>query len=192
MTKDTSRVGVGTAMGWGAWLCVAGALSGCSMLKKAPADAGEESGTEAAVAVVEAAAPAVAANEADVTRYPDEKATAGSTLTTEGPAQLRTEVGPGGKLVVDLKKGTEVDKLAEHASHYLVIAEDPRDATRKLMGWASETAFAVGGGFGHGSLVLHAGDGGAVAAGDAGHAVAPGGGAAPAAAGSSCVKQGAG
>ena len=199
MTKDTSRVGVGTAMGWGAWLCVAGVLSGCSMLKKAPADAGDEGGAEAAVAVVEAAAPAVAVNEADVTRYPDEKATAGSTLTTEGPAELRTEVGPGGKLVVDLKKGTEVDKVAEHANHYLVIAEDPRDATRKLMGWSGEGAF-TGGGYGHGSLVPHAGDGGAVAAGDAGHAVASadaGGGAppapaTPAAAGGSCVKQGAG
>ena len=110
----------------------------------------------------------------------------------EAPADLRTEVGSGGKLVVVLKRGTEVAKVAEHQSHYLVVAEDPKDTTRKLMGWASEGAF---GGGPHGVVpAAHAaGDGGAVVASDAGHAAATdaGGGAAPPAGGGaySCVKQ---
>ena len=96
-------------------------------------------------------------NEGDITRYPDEKSSTGSTLTTEAPADLRTEVGAGGKLVVVLKKGTEVDKLAEHAGHYLVVAEDPKDASRKLMGWAGTSAFTVG--TFHGPIVVHDGGG---------------------------------
>jgi hypothetical protein len=144
MVKDSSVVR--------SWRWVAAALTvslvpACSMMKRDGADAGDGGEAEAAVAVVEAAAPTLAANESDVTRYPDEKATAGSTLTTEGSAELRTEVGSGGKLVVVVKKGTEVDKVAEHASHYLVVAEDPRDATRKLMGWTADSAFSAGSGY---------------------------------------------
>jgi hypothetical protein len=175
---------------WVAAGLVVGTLPACSLLKKPGAGAGDGGESEASAAVVEAAAAAapVAANEVDVARYPDEKATAGSTLTTEAPADLRTEVGAGGKLVVVLKKGTEVDKLAEHSSHYLVLTEDPRDATRKLMGWASQAAFSA--------FVFHAHDAGAIVEG--GVHPAGDGGAAPAAAadagaapatGVVCVKQ---
>ncbi len=151
MTKDTS---MGRRAQWARWAAVAVAVSSlpaCSMLKKGEAgDAGEGGASEASVAVVEAAPP-LASNEADVTRYPDEKLTTGSTLTTEGTAELRTEVGTGGKLVVVLKKGTEVDKIAEHASHYLVVAEDPKDAGRKLLGWAADSAFSAAAGGFHGA-----------------------------------------
>ncbi len=151
---------------WVAAGLVLGALPACSMLKKpGAADAGNGGESEAS-AVAEAAAAPLAANEGDITRYPDEKASTGSTLTTEAPAELRTEVGAGGKLVVVLKKGTEVDKLAEHAGHYLVVSEDPRDASRKLIGWASTSAFTVG--TYHGPSVTH--DGGTVAGEGGAHA----------------------
>jgi hypothetical protein len=163
---------------------VASTVPACSMFKKGAGDAGDAGEGGTAVAPVEAA-PALAANESDITRYPDEKATPGGTLTTEGPAELRTEVGSGGKLVVVLKKGTEVDKVAEHASHYLVVSEDPKESSRKLMGWASETAFSTGGGGGgafHGPTPSgHPGDAGAAPSGGGGGA-----------AGFSCVKQEAG
>jgi hypothetical protein len=182
---------------------VLGGLTGCSLLKKPGGDAGDAGEAGEAVGPVEAAAAPLASNEGDVTRYPDEKATVGGALTTEAPAELRTQVGAGGKLVVVLKKGTEVDKLAEHAGHYLVVGEDPKDASRKLLGWASESAFGIvvhhrehDGGVGEGGA-LAAGDGGAHAAGDGGASPAREGGA-PAAAtdagsapatGSVCVKQ---
>jgi hypothetical protein len=188
MTKDTS---MGRRSQGARWAAAAVAVSllplcACSMLKKGEAgDAGEGGASEAAAPVVEAAPP-LAANEVDVTRYPDEKATTGSTLTTEGNAELRTEVGTGGKLVVVLKKGTEVDKIAEHASHYLVVAEDPKDATRKLMGWAADSAFSAAAGGFHGAAPNEHNE--HPTKGDAG-AVPPG---APTAGGFSCVKQEAG
>lgn len=173
---------------WVAAGLVLGALPACSMLKKpGTADAGD-GGESAPTAVVEAAAAPLAVNEGDITRYPDEKTSTGSTLTTESPTELRTEVGAGGKLVVNLKKGTEVDKLAEHTGHYLVVAEDPKDASRKLMGWAGTSAFTVG--IFHGPSVAH--DGGGAAAGDGGlHAATTGdAGPAPATGGAPvCVKQ---
>lgn len=180
----------------GAWRWVAaglvlGALPACSMLKKpGAADAGDGGESEASAVAEAAAAAPLAMNEGDITRYPDEKSSTGSTLTTEAPADLRTEVGAGGKLVVVLKKGTEVDKVAEHAGHYLVVAEDPKDASRKLMGWAGTGAFTVG--TFRGPIVVHDGgaaapvEGGAHAAttSDAGPAPAPATGGAAA-----CVKQ---
>ncbi len=133
-----------------------------------------------AAVVVEAAAAALAANEADITRYPDEKTSAGSTLTTEGPAELRTEVGSGGKLVVVLKKGTEVANLAEHAGHNLVVAEDPKDASRKLMGWAGASAFTLPAVHVHEGHEGHEAHEGGAPAGDAGaHAASAGDAAAP-------------
>jgi hypothetical protein len=137
------------------------------MLKKAgPADAGAGDEAAAAALLVEAAAAPLAANESEITRYPDEKATPGATLTTVGSAELRTEVGAGGKLVVVLKKETEVSEVAEHAAHMLVVADDPKDASKKLIGWASEEAFE-GKVMGHGHAVVAAGDGGMHAATDA-------------------------
>lgn len=185
-------------IGWIALALAAGVLPAC---KKATPAGGEEGGAEAsASAPVEGgpAAPGLAFNQADIMRYPDEKASADSVLTTEGTAELRTEVGTGGNLVAVLKKGTEVSKIAEHAGHYLVVADDPKDATRKLMGWSTEGAFLGGGGGFHGGPApAHAGGGGAVAAADGGKpGPAPGptasSSAAPTVAGFSCVKQEAG
>jgi hypothetical protein len=118
---------------------MAGVLFGCP-LKKQASDAGTDAEAGAAVEP-EAAAAQLAANESDVTRYPDEKAGNRTPVTTEATVNLRTQAGAAGDLVVVLKKGTEVDKVAEHGGSYLVLADDPKDSSRKLMGWVSEGAF---------------------------------------------------
>ena len=92
----------------------------------------------------EAGLNAEAVNASEMTRYPDEKPVDHAPLTAEQSASLRTQAGSGGDLVVVLKKGTEVQKLAEHESFYLVLADDPKDPSHKLMGWVSDTAFEAG------------------------------------------------
>jgi hypothetical protein len=153
------------------------------MLKKQAPDAGDGAAEASASAEVEAAPAPLAANEADVTRYPEEKAASGTATIEEYSASLHTQTGGKGNLVAVLKKGTEVDKIAEHAGYALVVADDPKDSTRKIMGWTPEGAFVL--------LAVHKGDGGV--AGDGGMAHADGG---PAptpstqpASGSVCVKQ---
>lgn len=195
MTNDTTKASASL------WLAALASATlcfgpGCKKASTASATDAGDAGPMAPVAEVEAAAAPLASNEADVTRYADEKPTPGSTLTTESPADLRTEIGAGGKLVVLVKKGTEVSKVAEHSNHYLVVAEDPRDPTRKLMGWASDLAFGgAGGGVHAGPGAVHPGDAGVDGgAADAGPKVAStdAGGGAAANPGLSCVKQQAG
>jgi hypothetical protein len=118
-------------------------LTACSTLKlPAGAEAGE-AGAPAASA--SAAAAPEAANATEMTRYPDEKPVDHAPITAESNGNLRTEAGAGGDLVIVLKRGTEVEKLAEHGGYYLVEADDPKDTTRKLMGWVSESVFTSGG-----------------------------------------------
>jgi hypothetical protein len=134
---------------WGS-LGVAAFASGvlaCSMLKLpgAAVDAGQEAAvSEAPVASPEAApAGAVdAVNASEMTRYPDEKPVDHAPITTESGGSMRTQAGTGGDLVIVLKRGTEVEKIAEHDVYYLVLADDPKDPTRKLMGWIAESAFS--------------------------------------------------
>jgi len=131
-----------------AWGCVAvaalaGAVMSCSLLKKpGSADGGEDAATEASAA--EAGSAVEAVNQSEMTRYPDEKAVDHAPLTAEFGGSMRTQAGSGGDLVIVLKKGTEVEKIAEHEGFYLVLADDPKDSTRKLMGWISESAFSAG------------------------------------------------
>ncbi len=139
-----------------AWGCVAvtamaSALMACSLLKKpGSVDGGEDGASEASAAATPEAGPVgEAVNESEMTRYPDEKPVDHAPLTAEAGGSLRTQAGPGGDLVIVLKRGTEVQKVAEHGGYYLVLADDPKDATRKLMGWVSESAFSGGAGPGH-------------------------------------------
>jgi hypothetical protein len=131
---------------WGcvAMAAMATAVMACSMFKKPGAgDAGEDGSSEASAAAASAEpAPVLAVNESEITRYPDEKPVARAPLTTdELVGNVRTQAGAGGDLVVILKKGTEVDKLAERGGYYLVLADDPKEPSRKLMGWIAEAAF---------------------------------------------------
>ena len=130
-----------------AWRCLALAamasvVMSCSLLKKPGAvDGGEDAPVSSATAP-EAGLNAEAVNASEMARYPDEKPVDHAPLTVaEQSANLRTQAGTSGDLVVVLKKGTEVQKLAEHEGFYLVLADDPKDSSRKLMGWVSENAF---------------------------------------------------
>jgi len=118
-------------------------LSGCPHKQAATADAGpEDSGATAAVEA--AAAAPLAANEAAVTRYPDESAVNGTSQTVRWPvANVRTQASAaGGDLVAAIKSGTEVQKIAEHQAYSLVVFADPTDSSRKDMGWVSDAVFA--------------------------------------------------
>jgi hypothetical protein len=131
---------------WGyvAIVAMAAAATACSMMKKpAGGDAGEDGSPAAAVAPSAEAGPVLAANESEITRYPDEKAVDRAPVTTETGGNMRTQAGSGGELVVILKRATEVDKVAERGGYYLVIADDPKDPSRKLMGWVAEAAFGA-------------------------------------------------
>ena len=132
------------AWGWVAVSAMASTIMACSLLKKPGAgDAGADGGAEAAAALPVEGRPVEAVNESEMTRYPDEKPIDHATLTAESGGNMRTQAGAGGDLVIVLKRGTEVQKLAERGSYYLVLADDPKDPTRKLMGWASEGVFSA-------------------------------------------------
>ena len=130
---------------WATLLSLCVVLLGCpSLLKKQGEDAGADGGP-AASASVEAAAPnAVASNDADVTHYPDQNPGNNETLTTRMMVAARTEASTtGGKLVTELKAGTQTQKLADHEGFDLVVFPDPKDATSKLEGWVHGTAFGA-------------------------------------------------
>ena len=104
--------------------------------------AGTDAAAEAAVAV---AAPVdagpMATNEADVTRYPDEAKLDRVTVTILAPRATLLKAAPKGAVVATLKKGDGVQELAEHNGYFLVLAPDPKDATKKVMGWVAKFAF---------------------------------------------------
>jgi hypothetical protein len=134
---------------WVAVPAMASALLACSLLKKSGAgDGGIDGAAEGAAsasASVADAGPAEAANAAEVTRYPDEKPFDHATLTAESGGNMRTQAGAAGDLIIILKRATEVEKIAERGGYYLVIADDPKETTRKIMGWVAESAFGAGG-----------------------------------------------
>jgi hypothetical protein len=121
-------------------------LGGCPKPKPA-ADKSPEAEAPAPTASADAdaeAPPAVtAANEIDVTRYPDETPIDHALGTTHVLASaVRTQAGAGAGTVVDtLKTQTDVDEIAERQGYVLVYFIDPKDSSRKLMGWLSKTDF---------------------------------------------------
>jgi hypothetical protein len=108
--------------------------------KHAATDAGAD---DAATAVADAGPAPLAANEAAVTRYPDETQVNHVATTTKWTASnVRTQAGQGaGELVSVIKAGTDVEKIAERQGYFLVVFNDPSDATRKDMGWVSQAVF---------------------------------------------------
>jgi hypothetical protein len=134
------------ARGWQGWQWFAVSSMACGLLacphKGGTADGGLEDGAVAS-AVVEAGPPPLAANESAVTRYPDETPVnhlplktrwATSTARTQGSAS-------GGDVVAVLKAGTEVEKIADRQSFYLVLFTDPSEPSRTEMGWVGEGVF---------------------------------------------------
>ncbi len=132
--------------GWVGVSAMAVVLLGCPK-KPGAGDAGAGDAAPAtASSAVEAAAPVVTAgaNDADVTKYPDQNADNMEALTTRMEAHARTETGAtGGKLVASLKPGTSAQRMADHEGYDLVLFADPSDATKMLEGWVAQSAFGT-------------------------------------------------
>ena len=127
------------------------AVSSCALIllgcppKKSGDDAGADGASASASAVPEAAPPAaVAANDSDVTKYPDQNPDNQTPLTARMTVTTRSEASTtGGKVVGPIKAGTEADEIADHDGFDLVLYADPNDTTRKIEGWAPHTAFVA-------------------------------------------------
>jgi hypothetical protein len=122
------------------------AVTSCNLLKKKAAeDAGVEEAGPTAEAVVDAAPPPpaapIAANVDDIARFPDEaklENVAGSTLRWSQAREAPTV----GKVVAQLKSGTAVTKVAQRDKFFLVTFDDPKEASKKLLGWLHQDAFS--------------------------------------------------
>jgi hypothetical protein len=112
--------------------------TGCPKKKTDNADGGDA----APVAVVEAGPPASAppANAAQVARFPNETPLADVAEDFDRDFNVR-DAPPDGEIIAKLPKGTKVTQIARRERYYLITFDDPKDATRKLMGWVHEDAF---------------------------------------------------
>ncbi len=133
--------------------------SGASVDAAEPATATEDSAAPAtSVATEEAPAPK-ASNENDIARFPDETKLDNVVATTER-AQSAREVPTTGKVIATLNKGTRVTEIAQRDKYFLVVFDDPKNASTKLMGWIHQDAFTA-------ATVTDAGDAGTSDAGAA-------------------------
>lgn len=118
----------------------------CSgLLKKKEEDAGApEAGVAEVVADAAPAPPpaALASNEGDVARFPDETKLADVSATLLRTYNVR-EAPPNGTLIVGLNKGTAVTQLASRDKFFLISFNDPRAPETKLMGWVHRDAFSA-------------------------------------------------
>jgi hypothetical protein len=122
--------------------CVAFACLACRK-PAAAIDAGPDDGATAAAEAAAAPAP-LAANEAAVTRYPDETAVNNVSQAVKwAVANVRTQASStAGDAVATIKAGTDVTKIADHQSFSLVVFTDPTDPSKKDMGWVSNSVFS--------------------------------------------------
>lgn len=120
----------------------------CSGLlkKKAPE---EDAGTPETSVVAELAdaAPAplpsaLAQNEGDIARFPDETKIADELATLQRSYNVR-EAPPAGVVIVGLNKGTSVTKIASRDRFFLILFEDAKALGTTLMGWIHRDAFSV-------------------------------------------------
>ena len=120
-------------------------LVGC-LKRPGAGDAGSDAGAPSASAAVEAAAPDpnTAANAADVTHYPAQTTDNLEPLTAHYMANARTEASAyGGKVVAELKAGTQAKRMADHEGYDLALFADPSDATRQIEGWVPQGVFGT-------------------------------------------------
>jgi hypothetical protein len=120
-------------------------VMGCGLLKKKGDDAADAAAEAAVAEVAEAAAaPAAApaaANENDVSRFPDEKKLENVSATLLRPTNVR-EIPGIGKVVASLTKGGTVTEIAQRSTFFLVVFTNPADQ-KSLMGWISQDSFAA-------------------------------------------------
>lgn len=119
--------------------------SGCGLLKKKGDDAADAAADAAVAEVAEAAAPPpaapTAANENDVSRFPDEKKLDNVTATLLRPTNVR-EIPGIGKVVAALAKGGTVTEIAQRSTFFLVVFQNPADQ-KQLMGWIPQESFTA-------------------------------------------------
>ena len=118
-------------------------LTGCPKKGGDAADAA----AEAEVAAVVDAAPAPAAapaakNAADIARFGTEKPLAEPSKLVDPSTAVRTSPGSG-TVVVTLKNGSDVTKIADFKDFFLVMFADPAAPTTTLMGWVPKGAFVA-------------------------------------------------
>jgi hypothetical protein len=120
----------------------------CSGLlkKKGGEDAGPDAAAVVADTPAEASAPvpgptALATNEGDVARFPDETKLANVAATLQRPYNAR-EAPPAGTVVVGLPKGASVVEIAQRQQYFLVTFDHPTTKAR-TMGWLHKDAFSA-------------------------------------------------
>ena len=84
---------------------------------------------------------AAAANENDISRFPDEKKLDNVAGTIQRPTNVR-EIPGIGKVVATLAKGGTVTEIAQRDTFFLVVFENPKDQ-KKLMGWIGQESFTA-------------------------------------------------
>ncbi len=112
------------------------AVTGCPKKTDAVPDAQADA---AVVASVDAGPEAT--NETDVTRYPDETELDHVSATVLTARAVLLKSTPKGATIATLKKGDTVLQLGEHNGFFRVLAADPKDASKKVMGWVVKFAF---------------------------------------------------
>ena len=121
-------------------LLVAAALAGCPHKKADVVDAAPPE-----VVVLDAAAPAAeASNEADVTRFADETKLDHVARATQAVVTTVRKAPPSGAVIATLAKGTAVQEIAQRDKFSIILFADPKDPTKKLMGWVFQEAFIGG------------------------------------------------
>lgn len=144
----------GEANAWGLFirrlavtLTIFASVANCNLLKKkTDADAGDDA--EAAVVETVDAAPAptapaaLATNEGDVARFPDETKLADVAATTLRPFNVR-EAPPAGDLVLLIPKATVVTQIAQRDKFFLITFDNPNAPGTRLMGWVHRDAFSA-------------------------------------------------
>jgi hypothetical protein len=88
------------------------------------------------------AAPALATNEGDVARFPDETKLADVVAATKRDFNVR-EAPPAGVVIAPLAKGTNVTQIAKRGQFFLILWDNPAAPGTKLMGWVQEGAFTA-------------------------------------------------
>lgn len=126
-------------------LTLLAAAASCNLLKKKGAHdaAAEEAGavTEAVDAAPAAAPAPIAANVDDIARFPDEARLDSVAASTLRFSQAR-EAPAVGKVVAQLKLGTAVTKVAQRDKFFLVTFDNPKDSSKRLLGWLHQDSFS--------------------------------------------------
>ncbi len=115
--------------------------AGCPRKKADLADAGAPGAT---LVMLDAAPMPEASNESEVTRFPDETRLDHVATTTQAAATNVRKAPPSGAVVATLAKGTSVQEIAQRDKFSLITFFDPKDPSKKLMGWVFQDAFNGG------------------------------------------------